>query len=314
MRANVGELFLTESQAACLVTLRHGTSMPELAIRAMLPLAKAESGLAVLSDMGLAVRDQAKKWHITARGLDFQFATIPDADRRDDPLPGTSGQRLLDLLDRPIAVAEIVKRSGLSQQDVRRLVVKLHARGLVKFGDPDKPFRLVMRPDDQTILLSRAEERVLSAVPADYATTVSNIRRIVHIPEDTVLPIVEKLAAHGLVEAFDGLQGARLYRITATGSEHPQRRRSARLAQATRVGVQSDRVHAVLAALADAGALGIADVSQTVGVPYQSINALMQYLKRKQLVKKTRDGFGAPYCLTEQGHAALAEMARRRAA
>jgi len=32
MRANVGELFLTESQAACLVTLRHGTSMPELVI------------------------------------------------------------------------------------------------------------------------------------------------------------------------------------------------------------------------------------------------------------------------------------------
>jgi DNA-binding IclR family transcriptional regulator len=70
----------------------------------------------------------------------------------------------------------------------------------------------------------------------------------------------------------------------------------------------------VLFAIDHAGALRIKEVGEAVGVPHQSINALMQYLKRKQLVKKIGDTFGAPYCLTDYGQAALAEMARRRAA
>jgi DNA-binding IclR family transcriptional regulator len=58
----------------------------------------------------------------------------------------------------------------------------------------------------------------------------------------------------------------------------------------------------------------ITEVSEAVGVPHQSINALMQYLKRRQLVKKTGQEFSAPYCLTGFGQAALTEMTRRRAA
>jgi hypothetical protein len=46
----------------------------------------------------------------------------------------------------------------------------------------------------------------------------------------------------------------------------------------------------------------------------ESINALMQYLKRKHLVEKTGQEFNAPYSLTNEGHAALAEMTRRLAA
>ena len=49
-------------------------------------------------------------------------------------------------------------------------------------------------------------------------------------------------------------------------------------------------------------------------MPQQSINALMQYLKRKQLVKKTGEEISAPYSLTGEGRAALAEMKRRHAA
>jgi hypothetical protein len=44
------------------------------------------------------------------------------------------------------------------------------------------------------------------------------------------------------------------------------------------------------------------------------MNALMQYLKRKHLVKKTGPEFDAPYAVTDEGRAALAEMARRLAA
>src|SRR5262245_14313513 len=63
-----------------------------------------------------------------------------------------------------------------------------------------------------------------------------------------------------------------------------------------------------------AGGLRIKDVTETLQIPSQSINALMQYLKRKHLVEKTGRDPHAPYSLTEMGHAALAEMTRRQAA
>jgi hypothetical protein len=44
------------------------------------------------------------------------------------------------------------------------------------------------------------------------------------------------------------------------------------------------------------------------------MNALMQYLKRKQLVRKNGRDLHSPYTLTAEGLAALAEMTRRRAA
>jgi hypothetical protein len=40
----------------------------------------------------------------------------------------------------------------------------------------------------------------------------------------------------------------------------------------------------------------------------------MQYLKRRQLVKKTGEDYTAPYSLTDYGQATLAEMTLRRAA
>jgi Mn-dependent DtxR family transcriptional regulator len=70
----------------------------------------------------------------------------------------------------------------------------------------------------------------------------------------------------------------------------------------------------VLSAIFDFGALRIIDVTNKLGVPRQSMNALMQYLKRKQLVKKNDRGLHSPYTLTSEGLAALAEMARRQAA
>jgi len=70
----------------------------------------------------------------------------------------------------------------------------------------------------------------------------------------------------------------------------------------------------VLSAISGSRALSIKDVTETLQIPHQSINALMQYLKRKHLVEKTGQNLHAPYSLTETGHAALAEMTRRQAA
>src|SRR5207244_5141002 len=98
-----------------------------------------------------------------------------------------------------------------------------------------------------------------------------------------------------LVEAFEGFQGSLLYRITGAGLQHPQRNEFTRRAQAPRLPVQSDRVRQVLSTILDSRALRIKDVAQELGIPQQSTNALMQYLKRRNLVWKTGQELEAPY-------------------
>jgi DNA-binding IclR family transcriptional regulator len=315
MTPKARNLVLTKSQAACLIALRHRKdSKTEIAIQAKLDLTKTATGLSALARLGLAKQDQAKKWHTTASGKACRFETVPDRLRRNSGLPGPGARRLLQLLDRPMRGSELAKELGLSHQRVRQLVIKLHAQGRVRFGDPEKPFWIVMRAGDKTPLLSRDEERVLSAIPRDYATDATKIRLAVRMPENTARQILERLVISRFVEGFEGLKGNRVYRITVAGLKHPQRGQLSHHAQAPRLPVESDRVRNVLSAIQDSGALRIRDVTVILGIPHDSINALMQYLKRKHLVKKTGQEFNAPYSLTDEGHAALAEMTRRHAA
>ena len=172
----------------------------------------------------------------------------------------------------------------------------------------------MIRTDDKTPLLSRDEERVLSAIPGDYATDATKIRLAARMPEHAVHKILERLIASRFVQASEGLKGSRVYRITAVGLRHPQRNNVTRHAEAPRLPVESDRVRKVLLAIQDTGALRIRDVTEMLKIHRESINALMQYLKRKHLVEKTSQEFNAPYSLTNEGHAALAEMTRRLAA
>ena len=109
-------------------------------------------------------------------------------------------------------------------------------------------------------------------------------------------------------------RGAERFAITAIGLDHPQYFAPARQAPPPRLPVHSDRVRTVLQTISDAGALRILDVKRVTKIQQQSINALMQYLKRRRLVAKTGDRLDAPYSLTEQGRAVLAEMTLRRAA
>ena len=210
--------------------------------------------------------------------------------------------------------SEIAEKLGVSHQRVRQLVIKLHAQGRVSFGDPETPFWIVMRAGDKTRLLSRHQERVLSAIPREYATNANKIRLAVRMPETKVRQMLERLIIGRLVEAFEGLRGDRVCRITAAGLKHPQRGQVSRHAQAPRPPVESDRVRKVLSAILDSGVLRIRDLTDVLRIPRDSMNALMQYLKRKHLVQKTGRDFNAPYSLTDEGHAALAEMTRRHAA
>jgi Mn-dependent DtxR family transcriptional regulator len=288
MKSKARNLILTKSQAACLIALRRRKdSKPEIAIQAKLDLTKTAAGLGALARIGLASQNQSKKWHPTTSGKVCRFKVVPDRQRRNSGLPGPGALRLLQLLDRPMRGSDIAEELGLSHQRVRQLVIKLHAQGRVSFGDPDKPFWIVMRAGDKTPLLSRDEEHVLSAIPLEYATDCPKIRLAARVPEHTVQQILERLVANRFVQTFEGLKRNQVYRITAAGLRHPQRDNSIRHAEAPRPPVESDRVRTVLSAIRDAGGLRIRDVTNMLGIQRQSINALMQYLKRKHLVEKT---------------------------
>jgi DNA-binding IclR family transcriptional regulator len=315
MAPKTRNLVLTKSQAACLIALRiHKESQPKIAVEAKLALAKTATALRTLARLGLARQDHSKSWHATVRGGTCRFETVPERPRQDNGAPGPSGRRLLELLDHPMRGREVVEKLGITHQGVRQLLIKLHAQGCVSFGDPENPFWIVMRAGDQTPFLSRDEERVLSAIPPEFATNATKIRLATRLSENKVHQALEHLIVGRFVEAFEGLQGNRVYRITVAGLKHPQRGQSVRRAKAPRLPVESDRVRKVLSAILDSGALRIRDVTNALRVPHQSINALMQYLKRKHLVKKSGQEFNAPYSLTDEGRAALKEMTRRHAA
>ena len=315
MTPTVRNLVLTKSQAACLIALHHGKdSKADIAIMTKLDLLKTNAALHVLMGLGLAKQDRTTAWRVTVRGKTCVFETVPDRQRRNSSVPGPGALRLLEVLKRPMRGRDIAEKLGITHQRVHQLAIRLHAQGRVSFGDPKNPLWIVMRASDNTPFLSRDEERVLSAIPLECATNATKIRLAAGMSEDEVHKALERLIAGRFVEACEGFQGNRLYRITAAGLKHPQRDQAARHAPAPRLPAESDRICKVLSAILDSGSLRIKDVADVLGMPHQSINALMQYLKRKQLVKKTGGELSAPYSLTGDGRAALAEMTRRHAA
>jgi hypothetical protein len=215
MTSKARNLVLTKSQAACLIALRRRKdSKPEIAIQAKLDLTKTATELEALARIGLARQNQSKRWHATTSGKTCRFKIVPDRPRRNSGLPGPGALRLLQLLDRPMRGSEIAEELGLSHQRVRQLVIKLHAQGRVSFGDPDKPFWIVMRAGDKTPLLARDEEHVLSAIPREYATDATKIRLAARMPEHTVQQICPNVRG---IEGQPGLSDHRC-RIEASST------------------------------------------------------------------------------------------------
>ena len=308
-------LILTESQAACLAALRlRKETKSQIAIEAKLDLIKAVKALKRLEDVGLSKHGEMNRWVLTRRGRTCHFKTMPDRIRRGNTLPGPGARRLLEVLDGPMRGSELAEKLGVTLQRIHQLVVKLHAQRLVKLGDLENILEVVSRNKDKTVLLSRGEARVLSAIPDAYATDFTKIRLAVVLPEKSVQQILDGLVARHFVAALDGLNDRRNYQITAAGLKPPQRHQNKRVAHPPRLPVESDRVHAVLSAMRDARSLRIRDLKVALKIPHPSINALMQYLKRKALVQKTGRELAAPYSLTNKGLDTLAEMERRLAA
>jgi Mn-dependent DtxR family transcriptional regulator len=215
---------------------------------------------------------------------------------------------LLELLERPVEGRTIAKKLGISRQGVRAAVLRLYAQGHVKFGDPEDLSWWVMRAEDETPLLTREEERVLSAIPGNYSTNALKIRSRTLLDEDRTEMALDRLVSSGFVEAVGEFNGAALFRATAAGLEHPQNRPDIPKADPPRLPVYSDRVRAILSAIEGAGGLRSKDVSDLLRMAPHSTNARMQYLKRKGLIKKTGEFFDDPYALTVMGRLTLAEM------
>jgi DNA-binding IclR family transcriptional regulator len=304
------DVVLPRSREACLVALRSGKSaVTQIAMSARLSLKTASHALRDLEILGLVERSPEAVWRPTSRGL--TCLVVPSSGRSRDVSrePSPNARRLLELLERPMRGRSIAKKLGISRQGARHMMHRLSAQGRVKFGDPDDPSWLVMRAEDEMPLLTREEERVLSAIPGAHSTDALQIRRRTRLAADQVETALERLVGSGFVEAVGEFNGAALFRAAAAGLAHPQRGTDSPKAEPPRPPVRSDRVRAVLSAIENAGALRIRDVRDRLRLPWKSTNGLAQYLKRKGLIRKTGELFDDPYALTVLGRFTLAEMA-----
>jgi DNA-binding IclR family transcriptional regulator len=310
MNSNRRAFSLAKSEAACLEALRAGESSPPSIAQGLgLPLQTASAALLALERRGLAERRPGESWAVTANGASW----APDA-AAERPEPSADhfpqGRRLLDALERPMLGRDIGARLAVSRQRAGQILDRLLYQGRVRLGDPADRSWWVLRADDDTRLISQIEERVLSALPGDHATTVPRLRARARLPNDRLEETLRKLVEAGLAEPAGEYGGRALYRATAAGVAHPQNRGDLLVAAPPHLPVRSNRVRSVLSAIDRAGAMRILEIRDALHLPQQVINSGMQYLKRKGLVRKAGEYFDDPYVLTDFGRVTLAELER----
>lgn len=308
---------LRASEAACLDALRSGTERQAMiALRSGLNLPQTKAALGSLAALKLATINGNRIWHVTPQGKVAEILIAPTVRTRGRPpvtevVPGTSAARLMALLDQPRRGAELVALLGVTRQRVHQLVVALAARGLIRFGDPNSPTLVIALKDDSSTLLRQEQERVLSVFPETEATTLSKIARATRMHRGKIATIAEFLRNAGLIEKTGIATYGDLYQLTAAGLAHWQRSTTVRQADAPPPPFRSDRVREVLLHLESQGPTRTRDVGYRLEIPQPSINALMQYLKRKNAVRTQADLRRAPYELTPDGLEMLSAMKRQ---
>ncbi len=309
---------LTVTEAACLNAVKNGLDgKTKIAVETKRDLKTVANALERLGRARLIGRTGSRRWHPTKHGRYCAVRVVPDPERRRGGkafgrlVAGSTAERLLNTLDRPMRGVELVERLGVTPQRVHQLIVRLHAQDRVRLGDRGNILHIVARSDDPALLLTRDEERMLSALPDGVATTVPRLAAGARMRSARVINVVGHLYEMGLVEKAGSSRSRTLYRLSAEGRTHFQRRASARRAEPAPLKVRSDRVRNVLSYLAERGEARIKDVRDALGISQASMNALMQYLKRQGLVRKVSHELSAPYELTGEGRDILREMFRR---
>ncbi len=309
---------LTASQAACLNAAREGfDSKTKIAVETKQDLTTVTAALEGLDQARLVRRADGFRWRPTKRGRTCAVRAVPDPERRlggkrfGELVAGSTAERLLDALDRPMRGAELAERLGVTLQRVHQLVVKLHAQGRLKLDDQGKVLHIVARSDDPTILLNWHDERLLSVLPDEEPTSVSKITVATSWAAARVPVVLDRLCEKGLIEEVGESRGSVLYRVTSEGAAHPQRREGVTRAELPPLMVRSDRSFRVLSFIAERSEVRIMEIRDALGIPHSSMNAFMQYLKRRGLVRKVKPERNAPYELTTEGSDTLREMIRR---
>ena len=242
-----------------------------------------------------------------------------DRGRKYSPryYPTPSEARLLALLDRPRHGSELGPLLGVTRERVRQLIASLLEHDVIRSGDPVHAVSVIARKDDPSLLLSMEQERLLNRFPDAEATRLSRIANLGHIPLGRIARIADALCAVELIETIGAAAGSALYRLTAAGAAHWQRSAGVIRAEpppAPPLPVRSDRVHSVLADLESHGPTRTCDIGQRLGIAFQSLNALMQSLKRRRLVQNETGAWRAPYVLTDEGRKTLAALRRQEEA
>jgi len=227
--------------------------------------------------------------------------------------PDTAAARLFEILDRPIRGRALAEALGVTRQRVHQIVVRELASGRLRCGDPLSPLLIVARADDRSLLLDSAEEHAMSALAEGEVATVRRMAARARVPQATMMLLAEVLRAKGLIDSDRDLSGRPAWRLTQAGIAHVQRRPRRRAAPEPRSPVRSHRVWQVLGHLAQFGPFRTSDIAAVIGVPFQSMNALMQQLKRRGMVCKAGADRRSGHDITDRGYAVLAELRRRGA-
>ncbi len=236
---------LTKSEALCLEAIRAGfTGQTAIALQAKIDLKAVARALEHLSRRELVRRQRRTEWRITRRGQICAIQVVPDrprARRGRKPggiVAGSAGERLLKLLDRPRRGEEVLTHLAISRQRLHQLVVKLYAEGRLRFADPGFMLHLLARADDRSLLLTRAEERLLSAMAEGVATTIPRLAATTGMDGRRTSAVVSSLVEKELIVACGERRSRALYRLTTEGRDHFQRRAVARVQRAGAAGGQ----------------------------------------------------------------------------
>jgi DNA-binding IclR family transcriptional regulator len=325
MARNQDRVELPRTEAACLEALRSGAGIKSrVAVGAGVTLGAANRALQRLAGKGLAISSStrpggATRWEPTELGRHATIVAVDSGRRRGRPpansvRAGSSSERLLQQLDQPKRLIELAVEVGITKQRAHQNIVRLLALGLVRSADPERPTWIVARVGDPTILLRRQEQRVISAFPDAVATTAGSLARRLRLPTVAVDRSIEVLISLGLVEKSGEDPSDTHFKPTRAGAEHFQRNPSARRAEPPAppaLPVRSDRIRTVLDYLAANGPTRTIRIGENLDIERNSINALMQYLKRLGLVRKAGASHDAPHELTAEGRRVRDKMVSR---
>ncbi len=129
-------VMLTASQASCFDAVREGLdSKTKIAVRAKRDLRTVSAALEALRRARLVRSVGHYRWRVTRRGQSCAVAVVPDPKRRKGGraygklVAGSTAERLLEVLDRPMRGADLVEHLGITPQRVHHAGRRRDQRG-----------------------------------------------------------------------------------------------------------------------------------------------------------------------------------------